>query len=210
VKGVDGETGPWLVAPTLAPVEQILSIVAAYLLGSISFGVLVARSQGIDIHTVGSGNTGTSNVMRVLGRKLGGLVLVGDAGKGMLAVAIGIAVVDSAFGYVTLFAAVIGHAFPVFHRFRGGKSVATTLGGLVVLAPVVGVTLTVIWAVILIVWKTASVGSIIVMLAAVPLLALTGRRGSDLVWSAAIVIFVLIRHGGNVRRLVQGSERKIV
>ena len=196
-------------APTLARVEQILAIVAAYLLGSVSFGVLVARSQGIDIHTVGSGNTGTSNVMRVLGKKLGGLVLVGDAGKGMLAVAIGVAVVDPAFGYVTLFAAVIGHAFPVFHRFRGGKSVATTLGGLVVLAPVVGVTLTVIWAVILIVWKTASVGSIIVMLAAVPLLALTGRRGSDVVWSTAIVIFVLIRHGGNIRRLVQGAERKI-
>ncbi len=209
MKGVDGETGPWLVAPTLARVEQILSIVAAYILGSVSFGVLVARSQGIDIHTVGSGNTGTSNVMRVLGKKLGGLGLGGDAGKGMRAGASGVAVVDPAVGDVTLFAAVIGHAFPVFHRFRGGKSVATTLGGLVVLAPVVGVTLTVIWAVILIVWKTASVGSIIVMLAAVPLLALTGRRGSDLVWSTAIVIFVLIRHGGNIRRLVQGSERKI-
>ena len=189
--------------------EEILAIVAAYLLGSVSFGVLVARSQGIDIHTVGSGNTGTSNVMRVLGKKLGAVVLIGDAGKGMLAAALGVWMVDPAFGYVTLFAAVIGHAYPVFHRFRGGKSVATTLGGFVVLAPAVGVALTVIWAVILIVWRTASVGSIIVMVLAVPLLALTGKRGSDLVWSAIIVIFVLIRHGGNIRRLVQGSERKV-
>ena len=181
----------------------------AYLLGSISFGVLVARSQGIDIHTVGSGNTGTSNVIRVLGKKLGGLVLIGDAGKGMLAAAIGVWIVDPSFGYVTLFAAVIGHAFPVFHRFRGGKSVATTLGGFVVLAPAVGVALTVIWVVILIVWKTASVGSIIVMVLAVPLLALAGRRGSDLAWSTAIVVFVLIRHSGNVQRLMQGSERKV-
>ena len=189
--------------------EEIFAIVAAYLLGSVSFGVLVARSQGIDIHSVGSGNTGTSNVMRVLGKKLGAVVLIGDAGKGMLAAALGVWMVDPAFGYVTLFAAVIGHAYPVFHRFRGGKSVATTLGGFVVLAPAVGVALTVIWAVILIVWKTASIGSIIVMVLAVPLLALTGKRGSDLVWSAIIVIFVLIRHGGNIRRLVQGSERKV-
>jgi glycerol-3-phosphate acyltransferase PlsY len=190
-------------------VEQILAIVFAYLLGSVSFGVLVARSQGIDIHTVGSGNTGTSNVMRVLGKKLGAVVLIGDAGKGMLAAAIGTWMVDPSFGYVTLFAAVIGHAFPIFHRFRGGKSVATTLGGFVVLAPVVGVTLTIIWAVILVVWKTASVGSIIVMVLAVPLLALTGRRGSDLAWSAAIVVFVLIRHSGNIERLIHGSERKV-
>ena len=189
--------------------EQILAIVLAYLLGSISFGVLVAKSQGIDIHTVGSGNTGTSNVMRVLGKKLGAVVLVGDAGKGMLAAAIGVWLVDPAFGYVTLFAAVLGHAFPVFHRFRGGKSVATALGGFVVLAPVVGVTLTIMWGVILIVWKTASVGSIIVMVLAVPFLALAGRRGSDLVWSAAIVIFILIRHSGNIQRLTQGSERKV-
>lgn len=196
-------------APTLAGVEQILAVVIAYLLGSVSFGVLVARSQGIDIHTVGSGNTGTSNVMRVLGRKLGAVVLLGDAGKGMLAAAIGIWMVDPAFGYVTLFAAVLGHAFPVFHRFRGGKSVATALGGFVVLAPAVGVTLTIIWAVILIVWKTASVGSIIVMLLAVPLLAITGRRGSDLAWSGAIVVFILIRHSGNIERLMHGSERKV-
>jgi len=197
------------VPPTLADVEQILAIVLAYLLGSVSFGVLVAKSQGIDIHTVGSGNTGTSNVMRVLGKKLGAVVLVGDAGKGMIAAAIGVWMVDPAFGYVTLFAAVIGHAFPVFHGFRGGKSVATTLGGFVVLAPTVGVTLTIIWAVILIVWKTASIGSIIVMVLAVPLLALTGRRGSDLVWSSVIVLFVLFRHGGNFQRLMQGSERKV-
>ena len=198
-----------MAAPTLAGVEQFLAIVIAYLLGSVSFGVLVARTRGIDIHAVGSGNTGTSNVMRVLGKKLGAVVLVGDAGKGMLAAAVGVWMVEPAFGYVTLFAAVIGHAFPVFHRFRGGKSVATTLGGFVLLAPAVGITLTVIWAVVLIVWKTASVGSIIVMILAVPLLWLSGRTGSDLLWSGAIVVFVLIRHSGNISRLIQGSERKV-
>ena len=70
-------------------------------------------------------------------------------------------------------------------------------------------TLTVIWAVILIVWKTASVGSIIVMILAVPLLWLTGRTGSELFWSGAIVAFVLVRHSGNVSRLIEGSERKV-
>ena len=201
---------PRLVTPTLASVEQIVAVVVAYLLGSISFGVLVAKSRGIDIHTVGSGNTGTSNVMRVLGKKFGGIVLFGDAGKGMVAAALGVAVVGPGFGYVTLFAAVVGHAFPVFHRFKGGKSVATTLGGFIVLAPIVGLTLAVLWIVVLVVWKTASVGSIIVMLAAIPFLALSGRRGSDLVWATASIVFVLVRHSGNIRRLMQGSERKVV
>ncbi len=199
-----------LAAPTLADVEQIAAVVVAYLLGSISFGALVAKSQGIDIYTVGSGNTGTSNVTRVLGKKLGGIVLLGDAGKGMVAAALGVAMVDPGFGYVTLFAAVVGHAFPVFHGLRGGKSVATTLGGLIVLAPIVGLALAVLWVLILVVWKTASVGSIVVMLAAVPLLAGAGRRGTDLVWATVIVVFVLIRHSGNIARLVRGSERKVM
>lgn len=188
--------------------EQILVVVISYLLGSISFGVLVARSQGIDIRTVGSGNTGTSNVMRVLGKKLGAVVLLGDAAKGAIAAALGVALVDPAFGYIALLAAVIGHAFPIFHGFRGGKGVATALGGFIVLAPIVGIVLTVAWAVILIVWKTASIGSLVVMVLVVPLLALTGRTGSELLWATAIVLFVLFRHSSNIVRLVQGSERK--
>ena len=202
------DAGRWLPTPTLMLVEQVLAVVIAYLLGSVSFGVLVARSRGIDIRSEGSGNTGTSNVMRVLGKKFGALVLVGDAAKGAIAAAVGVALVDPAFGYVALFAAVVGHAFPIFHGFRGGRSVATALGGFIYLAPAVGIALSVIWAVVLVIWKTASIGSLVVMVLVVPLLALAGRTGTELMWASVTVVFVLVRHAANVRRLVEGSERK--
>jgi glycerol-3-phosphate acyltransferase PlsY len=146
--------------------------------------------------------------MRVLGKKFGALVLVGDAAKGAIAAAVGVALVDPAFGYVALFAAVVGHAFPIFHGFRGGRSVATALGGFIYLAPAVGIALSVIWAVVLVIWKTASIGSLVVMVLVVPLLALAGRTGTELMWASVTVVFVLVRHAANVRRLVEGSERK--
>ena len=113
--------------PTLPPVQHALAILAAYLIGSVNFGILVAASRGVDIRSVGSGNPGTSNVLRVLGKKLAAVVLLGDALKGVLAAAIGVAVGDPVFGYVTLAAAVIGHSFPIWHRLNGGKSVATAM-----------------------------------------------------------------------------------
>ena len=187
----------------------VVVLVIAYLVGSVNFGVLVARTQGVDIYTSGSGNPGTSNVMRVLGKKLAALVLVGDAAKGTAAAAIGALVVDPTFGYAALLAAVVGHAFPIWHRFKGGKSVATTVGGMLYLAPVVGVVLAAVWIVALVVWKTASIGSLVAMALLVPLLALSGRRGTDLVLGAAIALFVVIRHSGNIQRLVSASERKV-
>ena len=195
--------------PTLPPVQHALAILAAYLIGSVNFGILVAASRGVDIRSVGSGNPGTSNVLRVLGKKLAAVVLLGDALKGVLAAAIGVAVGDPVFGYVTLAAAVIGHSFPIWHRLNGGKSVATALGGIVYLAPVVGLVLAAMWIVILLVWKTASIASLVVMVLLVPLLALAGRTTAELLWSAAIAVFVIARHAENIRGLVTSTERKV-
>ncbi|GMR02430.1 MAG: glycerol-3-phosphate 1-O-acyltransferase PlsY [Acidimicrobiia bacterium] len=190
--------------------NQILAVVIAYLVGSVSFGVLVARAQGFDIYTVGSGNPGMSNVMRTLGKRSAALVLVGDAAKGVIAAAVGVSLVDPLFGYVALLAAVVGHAFPVWHRFRGGKGVATTLGGLVFIAPLTGIALAVVWVVFLVVWKTASIGSLTAMVLMVPFLAMTGRRGVELAWAGAIAVFVVARHTSNIRRLLTTSERKVL
>jgi len=201
-----GRAGPGV---TYNPGVPLVLVIAAYLLGSVNSGVLVARSRGVDIYSEGSGNPGTSNVMRVLGKRLAVVVLLGDGAKGAVAAAIGALLVDPAFGYVTLLAAVVGHAVPVWHRFRGGKSVATAIGGLLYLAPLVGVVLAGIWIVSLVVWKTASIGSLVAMALMVPLLAITGRRGSELVWSAAIAILVTVRHAGNIKLLLRGSERKV-
>lgn len=194
---------------TIADVQHVLAVVAAYLIGSLNFGIIVASTRGIDIRSVGSGNPGTSNVLRVLGKKLAAVVLVGDALKGVAAAAIGVWLGDPVFGYVTLAAAVVGHSFPIWHKFSGGKSVATALGGFVYLAPVVGAVLAVIWIVLLLVWKTASVASLVAMLLVVPGLALAGRSTEELLWAAGIALFVIVRHAGNIRDLAAGAERSV-
>lgn len=196
-------------APTLAAVAQALSIVASYLLGSVNFGIIVASMSGVDIRSVGSGNPGTSNVLRTLGRSRAAVVLLGDGLKGAAAAAIGVVAVDPEFGYVTLLAAVIGHSFPIWHSFRGGKSVATAIGGFIFLAPAVGLVIGIVWIVIVLVWKTASIASIVSMLLVVPGLALTGRTTEELLLATVIAVFVVVRHAGNIRRLATGSERTI-
>lgn len=174
-----------------------------------NFGILVASFQGIDVRTVGSQNPGVSNVLRVLGKKSAALVLVGDGLKGATAAWIGVVVVGAEFGYVTLFVAVVGHAFPIWHGFRGGKSVATAIGGLIVLAPLVGVALGVLWIVIVAVWKTASVASIAVMILVVPALWLYGSSGLELLWASATPLFVLVRHKDNIQRLINSDEQSV-
>jgi glycerol-3-phosphate acyltransferase PlsY len=190
-------------------VQHVLALVAAYLVGSISFAIIVASSQGIDIREEGSGNPGTSNVLRVLGRRLAVMVLIGDAFKGVVAAAIGALAVDQTFGYVTLFVAVIGHSFPIWHGLKGGKSVATAIGGICYLNPLVGIALAVLWIVILLVWKTASVASLAAMLVMVPALALTGSTTQQLLWASATAVFVIVRHSGNIGRLLDSSERSV-
>jgi glycerol-3-phosphate acyltransferase PlsY len=190
-------------------VQQLLAIVVSYLLGSVNFGVIVAAGAGIDIRSVGSGNPGTSNVLRTLGKKRAAVVLVGDGLKGAAAAAIGALAIDPTFGYVTLFAAVVGHSFPIWHGLRGGKSVATAIGGIIYLAPAVGLVLAVVWLVVVLVWKTASVASMVAMLLLVPGLALSGRDTVELLWASAIAVFVIARHAGNIVRVATRSERTI-
>ncbi len=184
----------------------VLVLIAAYLIGSVSFAIVIASSQDIDIRSVGSGNPGVSNVLRTLGKKSAALVLVGDALKGVLAAALGTYVVGEPFGWAALFAAMIGHAFPIWHQFRGGKSVATVLGGVIFLAPMAGAILAALWLAVVLVWKTASMASLLAMVLLVPLVLVTGRRSTEVVWAAAIAAFVIIRHAGNIRRLLSGSE----
>ncbi|MEE8486179.1 MAG: glycerol-3-phosphate 1-O-acyltransferase PlsY [Acidimicrobiia bacterium] len=186
-----------------------LSILVAYLLGSVSFGILVAKSQGVDIRSEGSGNPGVSNVLRVLGYRSGAAVLVGDGVKGAAAAWIGAALWSPEFGYVTLLAAVVGHAFPIWHGLKGGKSVATAIGGFMYLAPAVGLALGVLWLGIVVVWKRASVASLVVMTLVVPALWFIDRTNAELAWAAAIAVFVLVRHASNIKRLLSSSEQLV-
>lgn len=185
------------------------ALVASYLIGSFSFAILIAASRGVDIRKEGSGNPGASNVLRVLGRRTAILVLVGDGLKGAAAAWLGSVVVGPEFAYTTLFAAVVGHTFPLWHGFKGGKSVATAIGGFTFLAPAVGLLLIVAWVVIVAVWRTASIASIAVMIAVVPAMWAAGRSTTELLWTAVIAIFVLVRHSSNIGRLLSSGERKL-
>ncbi len=197
-------------------VQVLIALVAAYLIGSIDFGVIVPRLLGVNIYESGSGNPGTSNVLRTLGKGPAALVMTGDALKGTVAAAIGgyLGGAGSGWSVNTLaaacaFAAVLGHILPVWHRFRGGRGVATAIGAVVYLAPLFGLALVVLWLAMTLIGKLASVASLVAMALYVPGLALSGYRGWSLGWAAAIVVLVVARHRANIRRLVRGEERNV-
>ena len=187
-------------------VEHAAAVILAYLLGSIGFGVVVSRFFGVDIYSVGSGNPGTSNVFRAIGKKAAGLVLAGDALKGLLAVAVADVWVGETLAFVAGFAVVVGHVFPVWHRFKGGKGVATAIGGAIWLEPSVGIILGVAWLAVVITTKTASIASLGVMAAYVPGFALAGATRTRLWWAAATASFVVVMHWENIVRLISGKE----
>ena len=197
--------------------DVLTPLVIAYLIGSIAFGVIVPRILGVDIYSMGSGNPGTSNVMRSLGKGPAAVVLLGDGAKGAVGAAIGAvwagSISDTAsvetLAFACAFAAVLGHVIPIWHRFRGGRGVATAIGGAIFLAPVFGVLLAATWLVVTLVFKVASVASLGAMILYVPGFAVSGYRGWSLVWAAGIAVLVVARHAPNIRRLAAGSERSV-
>jgi glycerol-3-phosphate acyltransferase PlsY len=191
-----------------------LALLAAYVVGSIDFAVIVARMHGVNIHEVGSGNPGTSNVLRTLGKVPAAMVLVGDTLKGVIGAAMGMVaagVTDPKvhWAFAAGLAAVIGHCYPVFHRFKGGKGVATGLGVLFWTAPVAATIDLVVWAVLTKLTKVASIASLIVLAMTIPLVLWRGVSGLSLVWLCLTIALVVWRHRGNIRRMVKGREQKV-
>lgn len=188
---------------------EAVAIVAAYLIGSVDFGVIVPRMRGVDIYTHGSGNPGATNVLRAMGRKAAALVMAGDLVKGIAAAALGSLAGGVVVGFAAGFAAVLGHCFPVWHRFRGGKGVATAGGTMVWLEPLLGVALVAGWVLVAFVAKRASVASLLVALAMVPGTFAFGHRSWSLLWAAATAVLIVVRHHENIRRLLTGAERPL-
>jgi glycerol-3-phosphate acyltransferase PlsY len=185
-------------------------ILLAYLLGSLSFGLLMARLYGgADLRRSGSGNIGATNVVRSLGKTAGLLTLVGDAAKGLVAVWLA-----QAWGHASLLpavaacVAVLGHMFPLYHGFRGGKGVATALGVLLPILPLPLLGGLLVWLVVVAIWRYVSAGSILAALV-VPLLAVLWSYPWPLVLAAVLIaLLVLYKHWDNLHRLRQGSEAK--
>ena len=191
-----------------------LALVGAYIVGSVDFAVVVARSRGVDIHTVGSGNPGTSNVLRTLGRGPAVMVLLGDMMKGVIAAAFGWVAAggqpfDQPIAYLAGLCAVVGHAYPVFHRFKGGKGVATGGGVILFTVPVAGLILATTWVIVAKVFKVASVASLVTVFGSLPLAYAFGASGWSLVWLGAILVLIVWRHRPNIQRMIHGSEEKV-
>lgn len=176
----------------------------AYALGTFPSALLVARAKGHDITAEGSGNPGASNVIRVLGWKAGALVMGLDLAKGAAAAGVGLAVGGRAGAYALGLAAVLGHTFPIVRK--GGKGVAAAGGMLAVLYPLILVGLTVTWFVVSRVLKKASLASLIVS-AAFPFLVWgLGYSVGEIAAIGALSVFVIVRHTGNIRRLIRHEE----
>jgi glycerol-3-phosphate acyltransferase PlsY len=190
-------------------------VIAAYLIGSLSFAVIVSRAFGLpDPHSYGSGNPGATNVLRS-GRKAAAvLTLLGDAGKGYLAVFLGQAAVllygaHSATVPAVALACFAGHLWPVFFDFRGGKGVATAAGILLAIDPWVGGGVVVAWLVIAGIFRISSFAAVVAAIFA-PLWNLW-LNGADLTAASvlAIALLLLYRHKANIRRLLAGEEGRI-
>jgi glycerol-3-phosphate acyltransferase PlsY len=188
----------------------LLLIIASYLIGAIPTGVVLARAfSGKDIRQEGSGNIGATNVTRVLGKKLGALTLVGDLLKGFLPVCVGSYLVSS-LNVVCLMgcAAFLGHLFPVYLKFKGGKGVATALGVFLYLSPIVILIEIIIFVFVVGIWKYVSLGSLIAAASMPLLLVVIGSPKPVVLLSMAFALLIFIKHKANIQRLSNGTENK--
>ena len=186
-----------------------LLLPVAYLIGTFPSAALVARADGIDIRSVGSGNPGASNVTRVLGWKRGVWVFVLDAAKGALAAGLGLVVDGRPAGYWLGAAAVVGHVFPIWQRFRGGKGVATGGGAFAVLSPFVFAALVGLWFLISRLTKKASLASIIIVVLLPVGVGIVRQEPWEVLATIGICMLVMARHLGNIRRLVTRKEHAL-
>ena len=190
-----------------------LTTLIAYLLGSIPFGYLIVRWQrGIDVRATGSGSIGATNVMRNLGVLGFVATFILDAGKGLLVVLLAskMTLQNPTWVAAAAFAAVLGHCFPVWLRFRGGKGVATGVGVFIAIAPWQVVLVLVIFAVVVAIWRYISLGSIVATAAFPVLVYLMKQPPIQVVLGAAGAALVIIaRHHANIVRLLKGTESKV-
>ena len=194
----------------MTPLNIALVSIVGYLLGAISFAVIVARSQGVDILKYGSGNPGATNVTRALGSKFGNIVFACDALKGFVAAGWPLLWMGEAglqLGIIGLIASIIGHSFSVFLKFKGGKGVATTMGGLVAIMPIVLLIGVAAWAAIYFTIHMVAIASILFAVS-LPISAywLYGSGDPRLTLGVVLGVLIVLRHRSNISRMLQGTE----
>jgi glycerol-3-phosphate acyltransferase PlsY len=181
----------------------------AYLIGSIPFGLLLTRVAGLgDVRKIGSGNIGATNVLRTGNKAIAAATLALDIGKGFVAVALGWRFGGPDLAVLTAYGAMLGHCFPVWLKFKGGKGVATFLGVVTGLAAPLSLICAVAWIVAVLITRWSSVGGI---LAAVTAPAAAYVMGDQQIFeaTASMALLVCVRHHENIKRLLKGEEPKI-
>lgn len=220
IGGADGPTAVFLTGDfglvgerfqfsSVAPYFIILAVmvIIAYLIGNVSPATLLARAKGIDIKQAGSGNAGTTNALRVMGKKAGAITLLIDVVKGIVAVALGELVCGQLCGMICVVAVVVGHIWPMVFKFKGGKGVATIFGAIVGLNILVALCALGVLVIAVLISKRVSVGS---MLAALSFPVFSYWLEPDFVVLACILaLIIIIKHRANIKRLVKGEEPKL-
>lgn len=194
---------------------NVSAAIAAYLIGSLSFAVIVSKYYGMDDpRTYGSGNPGATNVLRSGKKKAAALTLLGDALKGLVAVVLARCLQDALnLSDITIaavaVAALVGHMWPLFFGFKGGKGVATALGVLLALSPATALVCAAIWLVMAFGFKVSSLAALAATVAA-PLVAFWLMPYPSWAWATVVIaVLVLYRHKSNIQNLLQGKEGKI-
>lgn len=205
-------------------IAGVITVVLAYFLGSISSSILIGHMFGVDdIRKHGSGNAGSTNVLRIIGKKAAAMTFICDFLKGVVPVAVvKLFVKDSTLTFMLLssFAVVIGHIFPIYFGFKGGKGVATSFGAVIAISVATGIfwipfALFGVWLVVVFLTRYVSLGSVIVF-AAYPVLVAVLFKGLEMadyiqyvVFAVAIGLLGIIMHRKNIGRLISGTESKI-
>jgi len=182
-------------------------IFAAYIIGSVPTGYLLGKLRGVDVRTVGSGNVGATNVARAVGKSQGVITLIADAAKGYLPVFMALQLgQDSLTVALTAIAAFLGHLYPLFLNFRGGKGVATGFGALLALAPVATLVMVVVFVLAVVATRIVSLGSLATAVAAPLSLWLFQQPPVIVAMGCFLGAMVIMRHRANIRRLFAGTE----
>ena len=202
-----------------APLVYVLALVGGYLLGSIPFGVLATKMAGIDIRSIGSGNIGATNVLRTGRKDLAAMTFIGDTGKG--AAAVGLAYIlllsfDTGVRQAAMAlagaAAFLGHLFPVWLKFKGGKGVATFLGTLFAACWPMGLIAGALWLLTAFIFRISSLSALVAAALVVPVsffMPYADPPGAFMAMALFMAVLIYIRHADNIRRLLKGEEPKI-
>jgi len=197
--------------------QYTLAIILAYLLGALPFSYLLGRAMGVDLRAHGSGNLGATNAFRVLGAKVGVCTLALDMGKGALAVALGAWLAGGEWPVACGLAAIAGHNWPVYLKFRGGKGVATSAGVCLCLLPLASLAALLAFLAVFGATRIVSLGSLLAA-AVLPSIAILqhvfvpehGPALVRLVFAVVVALLVILRHRANSGRLMRGEEKPVI